>query len=115
MGNVPFYDEICEFVLALEQALRRRGLDYGIAAEHKHSCCILLADRTRFFRPADDGIWRWHTWIRYERFFQLLESGRDFSPEDYMAPTPTWALWGNGGFDPLDTRVDRRGKAIEAC
>ncbi|KAI9869590.1 MAG: hypothetical protein M1830_005320 [Pleopsidium flavum] len=25
-------------------------------------------------------------------------------------PTPEWALWGNGGFDPADERVYRKGK-----
>jgi tRNA wybutosine-synthesizing protein 1 len=32
-------------------------------------------------------------------------------PEDYVGgETPEWALWGNGGFDPRDVRVWRRGK-----
>lgn len=25
-------------------------------------------------------------------------------------PTPEWANWGNGGFDPSDERVYRKGK-----
>jgi tRNA wybutosine-synthesizing protein 1 len=41
----------------------------------------------------------------------LLESRKEFSPEDYMGPeTPEWATWGNGGFDPRDERVYRKGK-----
>lgn len=47
MQNVPFYEEVTAFVLALESALKRRGLDYGIGAEHAHSCCILLASTLR--------------------------------------------------------------------
>lgn len=112
MANVPFYHEVCDFVTALEAALRRRGLAYGLAAEHAHSCCVLLASER--FRV--DG--RWHTRIDYDRFFELLdEKGPhgDFSPEDYMGPeTPEWATWGNGGFDPRDQRVDRKGRPIEA-
>ncbi|KAK4103506.1 hypothetical protein N658DRAFT_444657 [Parathielavia hyrcaniae] len=112
MANVPFYQEVCDFVVALEKALRKRGLAYGIAAEHAHSCCILLASER--FRV--DG--RWHTLIDYDRFFELLEEkGPDgeFSPEDYMGPpTPEWATWGNGGFDPRDQRVDKKGRPIEA-
>ncbi|KAI9848778.1 MAG: hypothetical protein M1838_000388 [Thelocarpon superellum] len=105
MQNVPFYDEVRAFVLALNDALAARGLHYGLAAEHAHSCCILLAS-TRF---RIDG--RWHTLIDYARFFECLESGRGFTPEDYVGPpTPEWALWGNGGFDPADTRVYRKGK-----
>ena len=37
--------------------------EYGLACEHGHSCCILLARKSRFHR---DGAW--HTWIDYERF-----------------------------------------------
>ncbi|KAI9770545.1 MAG: hypothetical protein M1840_003135 [Geoglossum simile] len=105
MQNVPFYEEVSEFVVALNKALKKRGLSYGIAAEHAHSCCILLAS-TRF-RIND----KWHTLIDYAKFFELLESGKKFAPEDYIGPpTPEWANWGNGGFDPADTRVYRKGK-----
>ncbi|UNI21824.1 tRNA 4-demethylwyosine synthase (AdoMet-dependent) [Purpureocillium takamizusanense] len=111
MSNVPFYWEVCDFVRALEKRLKARGLAYGIAAEHAHSCCILLASER--FRV--DG--RWHTHIDYARFFELLEErgpDGDWTPEDYMGePTPEWALWGNGGFDPRDDRVDRKGRKIE--
>ena len=133
MQNVPFYEEVSAFVLALEAALGRRGLSYGIAAEHAHSCCVLLADRTRFWKPsearvrepiasvseplevdgpaANDGGGKWHTLIDYVKFFECLESGKEFGPEDYTGePTPEWALWGRGGFDPRDERVDRKGR-----
>lgn len=112
MANVPFYQEVCDFVTALEQELKSRGLGYGIAAEHAHSCCVLLASE----RFKVDG--KWHTLIDYDKFFQLLEEkgpDGDFSPEDYMGPeTPEWATWGKGGFDPRDQRVDRKGRPIEA-
>lgn len=111
MANVPFYEEVCEFVTALDRELNRRGLQYGIAAEHAHSCCILLGSER--FRV--NG--RWRTLIDYDRFFELLEEkgpDGDFSPEDYMGEeTPEWATWGNGGFDPRDQRVDRKGRPIE--
>ena len=108
MQNVPFYAEVVAFVEALNAALERHGLNYGIAAEHAHSCCALLASK-RFLREG-----RWHTLIDYERFFELLERGGEFSPEEYMgAPTPEWAAWGRGGFDPRDVRVDRKGRPKE--
>ncbi|EOO01485.1 putative trna wybutosine-synthesizing protein 1 protein [Phaeoacremonium minimum UCRPA7] len=111
MANVPFYSEVCDFVTSLDKELNRRGLNYGIAAEHAHSCCVLLAsDRFKV-----NGKWR--TLIDYDKFFQLLEEkgqDGDFSPEDYMGQeTPEWATWGNGGFDPRDQRVDRKGRPIE--
>lgn len=105
MQNVPFYAEIVAFVEALDAALKRRGLEYGVAAEHAHSCCALIASK-RFLR---DG--RWHTLINYDRFFECLDSGKPFGPEDYVGPpTPDWATWGQGGFDPADERVYRKGK-----
>ena len=103
MQNVPFYTEITSFVNTLHAALRARGLDYGIAAEHAHSCCVLLAS-TRFLIQG-----QWCTRIDYEKFFAYVDAGAEFRPEDYVGePTPRWALWGNGGFDPRDQRVVRR-------
>ncbi|KAI9789144.1 MAG: hypothetical protein M1833_002761 [Piccolia ochrophora] len=108
MQNVPFYSEVCAFVEALTTALNERGLGYGIAAEHAHSCCVLIASER--FRV--DG--KWHTLIDYERFFELLEGEGEFGPEDYMGKeTPEWATWGKGGFDPRDVRVDRKGRPKE--
>jgi len=109
MQNVPFYEEVCTFVEALNAALEKRGLKYGIATEHAHSCCVLLAS-TRF--KIND---KWCTRIDYDRFFECLESGNEFGPEDYVdkSGTPEWALWGHGGFDPRDERVYRKGKKKE--
>lgn len=105
MQNVPFYAEVVAFVEALDVALARRGLDYGIAAEHAHSCCVLLASK-RFLVQG-----QWRTLINYDRFFDLVRTTEPFGPEDYMGePTPEWATWGNGGFDPFDERVYRKGK-----
>ncbi|EPE09987.1 wyosine base formation [Ophiostoma piceae UAMH 11346] len=113
MANVPFYHEVCEFVTALDAELNKRGLGYGLAAEHAHSCCVLIASER--FRGKEDG--KWHTVIDYDKFFELLrERGPDgdFTPEEYMGPaTAEWATWGNGGFDPRDQRVDRKGRPIE--
>lgn len=108
MQNVPFYEEVVEFATALNNELEKRGLEYGLAAEHAHSCCILLASK-RFHVEG-----KWHTRIDYDRFFELLEreksTGEGFTPEDYMRETEEWALWGNGGFDPRDERVYKKGK-----
>ena len=107
MQNVPFYHEITTFVEALNNALEERGLEYGIAAEHAHSCCVLIASK-RFLKEG-----KWHTRIDYQQFFECLESGREFGPEDYVGEeTPEWATWGRGGFDPRDERVDRKGRKI---
>ncbi|MCJ1378586.1 hypothetical protein MMC17_001685 [Xylographa soralifera] len=107
MRNVPFYTEVVAFVTALDRALAARGLEYGIAAEHAHSCCVLVASK-RFLVAG-----RWRTLIDYEAFFACLDRGGDFTPEEYMGgETPEWAAWGRGGFDPRDERVDRKGRKI---
>lgn len=94
MDNVPWYDEVKEFVYKLSEALNKRGLEYGIAAEHAHSCCALLASNNFNING------KWHTHIDYEKFFDLLESGKEFGPLDYIgAETPEWATWGQGGFN----------------
>jgi len=54
---------------------------------------------------------KWYTHIDYPKFFDLLESGKPFAPSDYIAETPEWAYFGNGGFNPEDIRVIRNKKA----
>ena len=60
MQNVPYHADVCEFGEAICKA---RNGEYGLACEHAHSCCILLARKDRFWK---DG--RWHTWIDYDKF-----------------------------------------------
>lgn len=82
-----------------------RDRPYHIACEHEHSCCVLIALDKFFFDQ------HWHTWIDYDKFYQLVESGRtDFTSLDYAAMTPTWATYKSKekGFDPAQTRVTGR-------
>lgn len=61
----------------------------------------------------------WWTWIDYDRFQELIQEYEDssgsktFSAKDYMAKTPHWALFGANerGFDPKDTRYQRKNKS----
>ena len=102
MANVPYHADVLAFANALAAAVAKRGGgDYGLACEHAHSCCTLLARRDKFWR---DG--RWHTHIDYPRFNSLQASGQPFSATDYCLPTPGWAVAGasEGGFDPEQTR-----------
>ncbi len=109
MKNIPFYEEVKKFVVSLNEKLNNEGLEYDIAAEHAHSCCILMAQK----RFKINGVW--HTHIDYDRFFDLLEEGVEFGPMDYLGPTPDWAWWGSdeAGFNPQDTRFYRK-KAAKA-
>jgi tRNA wybutosine-synthesizing protein 1 len=55
--NSPWHEEVRMF--AEELAVATNG-QYGIACEHKHSCCILLADKSKFYKNE-----KWYTWIDY--------------------------------------------------
>ncbi|KAG2423460.1 hypothetical protein HXX76_015330 [Chlamydomonas incerta] len=101
MANVPYHADVVAFGRAICEA---RGGEYGLACEHAHSCCILLARVDKFLRGGT-----WHTWIDYDRFQQLAAAGGDFGAEDYMLPTPDWAEFGSeaAGFDPGQVRVKK--------
>ncbi|XP_035690787.1 S-adenosyl-L-methionine-dependent tRNA 4-demethylwyosine synthase TYW1-like isoform X2 [Branchiostoma floridae] len=114
MANIPWHEEVVNFVQQLADQLPA----YEIAAEHEHSNCVLLAN-TKFKKGSE-----WWTWIDYQKFHQLIadytDSGGDkmFSAEDYMAKTPSWAVFGSReqGFDPQETRWYRKNrKDISGC
>ncbi|XP_051521750.1 S-adenosyl-L-methionine-dependent tRNA 4-demethylwyosine synthase TYW1 isoform X1 [Myxocyprinus asiaticus] len=115
MANVPWHEEVIYFVQQLANLLP----DYEIACEHEHSNCLLLAHHK--FKVNGE----WWTWIDYECFQELIqeyeESGgtKNFSAMDYMAKTPSWAIFGarERGFDPSDTRFQRKNKTkdISGC
>ncbi|KAL0314702.1 UNVERIFIED_CONTAM: S-adenosyl-L-methionine-dependent tRNA 4-demethylwyosine synthase [Sesamum angustifolium] len=98
MENVPWHSDVKEFSEALAQ--KSNGV-YEVACEHVHSCCVLLAKVDKF---KIEG--QWYTWIDYDKFHNLVSAGEPFTSKDYMAPTPSWAVYGaeEGGFDPLQSR-----------
>ncbi|KAG9492593.1 hypothetical protein GDO78_000867, partial [Eleutherodactylus coqui] len=115
MANVPWHEEVVHFVQELADMLT----DYEVACEHEHSNCMLIAHKK--FKIDNE----WWTWIDYERFQELIrtyEKSRGtetFTALDYIAKTPTWALYGSNerGFDPVDTRFQRKNKTkdISGC
>ena len=109
MSNVPFHREVVDFC----NALSKHPLlgEYEIACEHEHSCSVLIAHKQ--FKV--DNVW--HTWIDYEKFHQLVASGKAFSATDYMAETPSWAVTGSSerGFDPEETRFHRKKPVQHGC
>ncbi|GMM33779.1 putative tRNA 4-demethylwyosine synthase [Saccharomycopsis crataegensis] len=110
MQNIPFYEECKNFVIALNDELAKRNATYGIAAEHAHSCCILVG-HTKY---KIDG--KWHTHINYDKFFELLRTkGDDFDEMDYVSETPSWAYWGSeeAGFNPADVKYDRKEEKLK--
>lgn len=115
MANVPWHEEVVRFVCELVDLIP----DYEVACEHEHSNCLLIAHR----KFKIDG--EWWTWIDYDRFQELIQEyevsggSKTFSAEDYVARTPPWALFGASerGFDPKDTRYQRKNKSkdISGC
>ncbi|KAI3464962.1 hypothetical protein Pfo_021625 [Paulownia fortunei] len=107
MENVPWHSDVKEFSEALAQ--KSNGA-YEVACEHVHSCCVLLAKVEKF---KVNG--QWYTWIDYDKFHDLVSAGEPFTSKDYMAPTPSWAVYGaeEGGFDPQQSRFkkERRHKS----
>jgi len=99
---LKFTNQLLEEILKLFD-----GDEYGIACEHEHSLCTLIANKNKFFING-----KWHTWIDYNKFNELALSGSNFSSVDYMLETPTWAVYGANekGFDPEDNRFMRKKK-----
>ena len=120
MKNVPWHHEVCTYGEAIAYKLKERNsiVKYSIATQHEHSCCILLAREDKFLI---NNIW--HTWIDYPKFNQLIKNYynsnklQSFTSEDYIAPTPTWALYTSieKGFDPNEERWRRNknGQLVE--
>ncbi|KAH9443688.1 hypothetical protein MJO28_014050 [Puccinia striiformis f. sp. tritici] len=118
--NSPWHEEVKKFVEDLCEEINdpryrtesssgesKDGstLEYGLAAEHAHSCCVLAAHSKYYF---DD---KWHTWIDYDKFFELVEAGStDFDGLDYCDITPDFALFNSAeaGFSPEDQRWFRK-------
>lgn len=127
MANVPWHNEVVKFSkqllaavnkLIVQREISHHGAEgnceflYDLACEHEHSNCILLANKKFLIDQ------KWHTWIDYDRFSQLIEryygsnGGETFSSLDYVRPTPDWAVYGSAerGFNPEDVRMRKARK-----
>ncbi|KAM7517179.1 hypothetical protein LguiA_006762 [Lonicera macranthoides] len=98
MENVPWHADVTAFSEALAE--KSKG-EYEVACEHVHSCCVLLAKVDKFKINGE-----WFTWIDYDKFHDLVAAGKPFDSKDYMAPSPSWTVYGaeEGGFDPAQAR-----------
>jgi tRNA wybutosine-synthesizing protein 1 len=109
MANVPYHEEVIKFSQLLLDQLND---SYGIACEHQHSNCVLLAHKKFLIDN------QWHTWIDYQKFNQLItdyyqsNGSKTFSSLDYIDLTPKWAVFGSNerGFDPDETRFRKYNK-----
>jgi len=77
-ANMPSHEEIVDYSKQLLQFLPT----YDIASEHVSSRVVMLAKRK--FKIND----KWHTWINFKKYNELINSSKEFSTEDYLAPLP---------------------------
>jgi len=77
-SSMPNHKEILEFSEKLNQFLP----DYGLVSEHTSSRVVLLA-KNKF---KING--KWHTWIDFQKYNQLVNNNGEFSTEDYLKQTP---------------------------
>ncbi len=89
--NMPLHEEIVQFSKELVEFLP----DYEIVSEHIPSRVVMFAHRR--FRVDDI----WHTWIDFERWHQLVNSGIEPRTEDYWKKTPQVGLSGNGTLERM--------------
>lgn len=108
MKNVPFHEEVKDFAFKICEMAGME--DYEPACIHEHSCFVLLAQK-RFKINGE-----WHTWIDYDKFHELVQSGEDFGAMDYIAKTPEWALIESKeqGFDPVEERFIRKSQKAKS-
>ena len=108
--HCPYHAEVRAYCAAMVKEL---GVEsgYELASEHAHSNIVLIAHNS--FKMGPEG--QWHTWIDYDKFTELANSGAPFGSLDYCKPTPPWAVYDenavDGGFDPDEQRFVRKGGA----
>ena len=84
--NMPLHEEVVDFSKRLAVNLD----DYEIVTEHVPSRVVMLAKKK--FKHKDG----WYTWIDFEKFHGLINSGVEFNVEDYLCKTPVAGLSGKG-------------------
>ncbi|MBI2146477.1 4-demethylwyosine synthase TYW1 [Candidatus Woesearchaeota archaeon] len=100
--NMPLHEEVVEFCQELVKFLP----DYEIVSEHIPSRVVLFAHR----KYKVNGIW--HTWIDFEKWHQLVNSGEEFTSQDYWKRTPQTGLSGKGTKDHFK-EVEKRSVQVD--
>jgi len=98
--NMPLHED----VVAFSKELLKYLPDYEIVSEHIPSRVVMLAKKK--FKKNN----KWYTWIDFKSFHKLALSGKDFSTNDYLLPTPQTGLSGKGTKDLIKERKKQREK-----
>ncbi len=87
--NMPLHEEIVEYSKELVKHLP----EYEIVSEHIPSRVVMFAKKK--FKIG--GVW--HTWIDFEKWHELVNSGNEFTSLDFMKRTPQTGISGKGTLD----------------
>jgi tRNA wybutosine-synthesizing protein 1 len=82
--SMPWHEEIVEFAKEIIKYLP----EYEIVSEHVPSRVVLCARKE--FKKND----KWYTWIDFDKWHQLINSGKDFDKYDFLKETPQIGLSG---------------------
>ena len=96
--NMPLHEEIVTYCKELAKYLP----DHEIVSEHIPSRVIMFAKK----KYKINGVW--HTWIDFEKWHELVNSGKDFGSMDYVKKTPQVGLSGKGTIDQMPADVRER-------
>jgi tRNA wybutosine-synthesizing protein 1 len=101
LENMPWHEDIVDFSTKMLINMP----EYELVTEHVPSRVVLLAKK----KFKIDG--KWHTWIDFDKYFELLKSGKEFSAEDYTLPTPEVGFSGRNtrkeaGKEKIDSQLD---------
>jgi tRNA wybutosine-synthesizing protein 1 len=84
MEAMPWHEEIVNFTEELIKYLS----DYEIVTEHVPSRVVLCAKK-EYKREG-----RWYTWIDFDKWHELINSGKDFDKYDFLKETPQTGMSG---------------------
>ncbi|HIH10733.1 TPA: 4-demethylwyosine synthase TYW1 [Candidatus Woesearchaeota archaeon] len=94
--NMPLHEEVIAFAKELLKYLP----EYDIVSEHIPSRVVMFAKKK--FKKEDT----WYTWINFPKFHELyhkyLETGQEFTVDDYLVRTPQTGLSGKGTADHFE-------------
>lgn len=96
--NMPLHEEVVAYSKELVDHLP----GYEIVSEHIPSRVVMLAKK----KYKKDG--RWHTWIDFPRWHELVNSEGDINSDNYLKPTPQTGLSGKGTLDNMPADVRKR-------
>jgi len=99
LDNMPFHEEVVEFSNNLIKFLS----DYEVVSEQIPSRVVMLAKKS--FKKNN----KWMTWIDFKKWHELVNSGKEFSTEDFLAPLPEGHV-GISGKGTIDKKKDDYGE-----